>query len=131
MKYIIDLTLVLQTLALVAGNQELSRKAIKLAVKPYHDSPMSGDVHNWVQEYDRQLTFLERTDRDSLDQLVKLLQSYKISAEEMTVLRGSLPAVDLLSDELRARSKSPRTRLLVFLRVLTCPHSKQICVHKR
>ncbi|KIK38643.1 hypothetical protein CY34DRAFT_381650 [Suillus luteus UH-Slu-Lm8-n1] len=99
MKYIIDLTLVLQTLALVAGNQELSRKAIKLAIKSYHDSPMSGDVHNRVQEYDRQLTFLERADRDSLDQLVKLLQSYKISAEEMTVLRGSLPAVDLLSDE--------------------------------
>ncbi|KAG1738044.1 hypothetical protein EDD22DRAFT_809730 [Suillus occidentalis] len=99
MKYIIDLTLVLQTLALVAGNQELSRKAIKLAVKSYHDSPMSRDVHNRVQEYDRQLTFLERADRDSLDQLVKLLQSYKISAEEMTVLRGSLPAVDLLSDE--------------------------------
>jgi hypothetical protein len=99
MKYIIDLTLVLQTLALVARNQELSRKVIKLAVKSYHNSPMSGEVHSRVQEYDRQLTFLERADRDSLDQLVKLLQSYNVSAEEMSVLRGRLPAVDLSSDE--------------------------------
>jgi hypothetical protein len=99
MKYIMDLTLVLQTLALVAGNQKLSRKAIKLAVKSYHDSPMSGQVHSQIQEYDRQLTIRERADRDSLDQLVELLQSYNISAEEMSVLRGKLPAVDLLSDE--------------------------------
>lgn len=99
MKYIMDLTLVLQTLTLVAGNQKLSRKAIKLAVKSYHDSPMSGQVHNRIQEYDRQLTILERADRDSLDQLVGLLQSYNISAEEMSDLRGKLPAVDLSSDE--------------------------------
>ncbi|KAG2344142.1 hypothetical protein BDR05DRAFT_999304 [Suillus weaverae] len=99
MKYIVDLTLVLQTLALVAGNQELTRKAIKLAVKSYHDSPMSGEVHNRIQEYDRQFTFRERADHDSLDRLVQLLQSYNISAEEMSDLRGKIPAVDLLSDE--------------------------------
>jgi hypothetical protein len=99
MKYIMDLTLVLQTLALVAGNQKLSRKAIKLAVKSYHDSSMSGQVHNRIQEYDGQLTILERADRDSLDQLVEMLRSYNISAEEMSVLRGKLPAVDLSSDE--------------------------------
>ncbi|KAG2746350.1 hypothetical protein P692DRAFT_20954934 [Suillus brevipes Sb2] len=99
MKYIIDLTLVLQTLALVVGNKKLSRKAIKLAVKSYHDSPMSGQVHNRIQEYDKQLTIWERADRDSLDQLVGLLQSYNISAEEMSLLRRRLPSVEFSPDE--------------------------------
>ncbi|KAG1777955.1 hypothetical protein EV702DRAFT_1027256 [Suillus placidus] len=112
MKYIIDLTLVLQTLYIVLqtpdlvsenrekpGKKELSRRAIKLAVKSYHESPMSGEVHNRIQEYDRDLTFRERADRDSLDQLVQLLQSYNISAEEMPDLRGKIPTVDLSSDE--------------------------------
>ncbi|KAG1873216.1 hypothetical protein F4604DRAFT_1582674, partial [Suillus subluteus] len=99
MEYIIDLTLVLQTLYLLSENQELSRRAIKLAVKSYHDSPMSGGVHNRIQEYDRQLTLRKRADRDSLDQLIELLQSYSISAKEVSDLRGSLPVVDLLSDE--------------------------------
>jgi hypothetical protein len=49
MKYIINLTLVLQTLYLISENQELSRRAIKLAVKSYHSSPMSGEVHNRIQ----------------------------------------------------------------------------------
>ncbi|KAG2344169.1 hypothetical protein BDR05DRAFT_1018229, partial [Suillus weaverae] len=99
MKYIVDLTLVLQTLALVAGHQELSRRAIKLAVKSYHDSPMRGEVHNRIEEYDRQLTFRKRADRDSLDQLVQLLQSYNISAEEMSDLRKKIPPMDLSLDE--------------------------------
>ncbi|KAG2124758.1 hypothetical protein BD769DRAFT_1606884 [Suillus cothurnatus] len=99
MKYIIDLTLVLQTLVLVAGNQELSRKVIKLAVKSYHESPMSREVHNRIQEHDRQLTLWQCANRDSLDQLVALLQSYDISAEEVSSLRGRLPDVDLSSDK--------------------------------
>jgi len=99
MKYIIDLTLVLQTLYLVSENQELSRRAIKLAFKSYHDSPTSGEVHTRIQEYDKQMNFLERADRDSLDQFIKLLQSYNIGAEEMSDLRGKLPTVDLSSDE--------------------------------
>ncbi|KAG1873143.1 hypothetical protein F4604DRAFT_1681199 [Suillus subluteus] len=99
MEYIIDLTLVLQTLYLLSENQELSRRVIKLAVKSYHDSPMSGGVHNRIQEYDRQLTFRKHADRDSLDQLIELLQSCSISAKEVSDLRGSLPTVDLLLDE--------------------------------
>jgi len=99
MKYIIDLTLVLQTLYLISENQELSRRAIKLAVKSYHSSPMSGEVHNRIQEYDRQLTLWQRADRDSLGQFVELLQSYNISAGEVSDLRANLPAMDLWSDE--------------------------------
>ncbi|KAG1738213.1 hypothetical protein EDB19DRAFT_1909329 [Suillus lakei] len=99
MKYIIDLTLVLQTLYLVSDSQELSRRAIKLAVKSYYDSPTSREVHYRIQEYDRQSTFLERRDCESLDQFVQLLQSYNIGAEEMLDLRGKLPTVDLSSDE--------------------------------
>ncbi|KAG1717197.1 hypothetical protein EDB19DRAFT_1821553, partial [Suillus lakei] len=54
--YIVDLTLVLQTLYLVSDSQELSRRVIKLAVASYHASPTSGEVHHQIQEYGRKLT---------------------------------------------------------------------------
>ncbi|KAG2139697.1 hypothetical protein DEU56DRAFT_911961 [Suillus clintonianus] len=99
MKYIIDLTPVLQTLYLVSENQELIRRIIKLASKSYHESPTSREVHVRIQEYDRQSTFLERADRGSLDRFVQLIQSYNISTEEMSGLRVDIPAVGLLPDE--------------------------------
>ncbi|KAG2127680.1 hypothetical protein DEU56DRAFT_526745 [Suillus clintonianus] len=99
MKYIIDLTLVLQTLYLVSENQELTRRTIKLAIKSYHESPTSRAVHARIQEYDRQSTFLERADRGSLDRFVQLIQSYSISREEMSGLRVDIPVVGSLPDE--------------------------------
>ncbi|KAG2127683.1 hypothetical protein DEU56DRAFT_742240, partial [Suillus clintonianus] len=99
MKYIIDLTLVLQALYLVSENQELNRRTIKLAIKSYHESPTSRAVHARIQEYDRQSTFLERADRGSLDRFVQLIQSYSISREEMSGLRVDIPVVGLLPDE--------------------------------
>ncbi|KAG2125449.1 hypothetical protein DEU56DRAFT_916504 [Suillus clintonianus] len=99
MKYIIDLTLVLQTLYLVSQNHELTRRAIKLAIKSYHESPTSGVVHTQIQDFDRKSTFLERADRDSLDRFVELIRSYVISAEEMSRLRVHIPAVGSSPDE--------------------------------
>jgi hypothetical protein len=59
--YIVDLTIVLQTLYLVLdGRQELSRTAIKLTFKAYHGSPTKGEVHAQIQEYVGQLTMLDR-----------------------------------------------------------------------
>ncbi|KAG1873163.1 hypothetical protein F4604DRAFT_1582665, partial [Suillus subluteus] len=62
MSYIIHLTLVLQTLYLVSESQELTCRAIKLVVASYLDSQMCREVHTRIQEYDRQLTILERAD---------------------------------------------------------------------
>ncbi|KAG1858794.1 hypothetical protein DFJ58DRAFT_781762 [Suillus subalutaceus] len=98
MSYIVNLTLVLQTLYLVSESQELTRRAIKLAVASYLKSPMSGKVHSRIQEYVRGLTLLERTDRDTLDKIFELMQLFDISAEKDSGLRvqiredvGSLP----------------------------------------
>lgn len=99
MCYIVDLTLVLQTLYLVSQSHELSRRAIKLAVASYLASPMSGEVHTKIEEYDRGLSFLERTDRGTLDKIIELMQFYSISAERISELRAQIPAVDLLSNE--------------------------------
>ncbi|KAG1735752.1 uncharacterized protein EDB91DRAFT_552075 [Suillus paluster] len=68
MSYIVDLTLVLQTLYLVSESQEVSRRAIKLAVRSYIESPISGEVHTRIQEYDKELTLLDRRGRDTLKQ---------------------------------------------------------------
>lgn len=99
MCYIVDLTLVLQTLYLVSQSHELSRRAIKLAVASYLASPMSGEVHTKIEEYDRGLSFLERADRGTLDKIIELMQFYSISAERISELRAQIPAVDLLSNE--------------------------------
>lgn len=99
MCYIVDLTLVLQTLYLVSGSHELSRRAIKLAVASYIASPVSGEVHIKIQEYNKGLSFLERADRNTLDKIIELMQFYSIGAERISEFREQIPAVDLFSDE--------------------------------
>jgi GTPase SAR1 family protein len=97
--YIVDLTLVLQTLYLVSDSKELSRRTIKLAVASYHASPTSGEVHNRIQGYDRKLTLLERADRDTLDRIIELMESYRMDAKEISAARAQIPTVDLAPDE--------------------------------
>ncbi|KAG1760973.1 hypothetical protein EDD22DRAFT_45321 [Suillus occidentalis] len=99
MSYIVHLTLVLQTLYLLSESQELTRRAIKLAVASYLESPMSGEVHTWIQEYDTQLTVLERADRDTLDKMVEVMQLYSINAEEISMLQAKIPPVGSSLDE--------------------------------
>ncbi|OAX37725.1 hypothetical protein K503DRAFT_217274 [Rhizopogon vinicolor AM-OR11-026] len=49
--YIVDLTIVLQTLYLLSNNQDrLSRRVIKLALESYRASPIIRNVHSRVQE---------------------------------------------------------------------------------
>jgi hypothetical protein len=90
---------VLQTLYLLSESQELTRRAIKLAVASYLESPMSGEVHTWIQEYDTELNILGRADRDALDRMIEVIQLYSINAEEMFMLRAKLPPVGSSSDE--------------------------------
>ncbi|KAG1726783.1 uncharacterized protein EDB91DRAFT_1165595 [Suillus paluster] len=100
MTYIVDLTLVLQTLYLVSESKELSRRAIKLAVAAYHASPTSEEVHAGIRKYDRDLTLLVCADRDALDKIIELMQLYSIDAATIFDLRKQIPAVGSLPDEL-------------------------------
>ncbi|KAG2368056.1 hypothetical protein BDR07DRAFT_1605662 [Suillus spraguei] len=99
MTYIIDLTLVLQTLYLVSESQELSRRAIKLALASYHASPISGEVHTRIQKYDRELKLQERVDCHTLDKIIELMQLYSIGADKISALRAQIPPVGLSADE--------------------------------
>lgn len=99
MAYIVDLTLVLQTLHLLLDSQEVSRRVIKVAVESYRKSPTSGDVHNQIQEYGRKLTFLERADRDTLSKIIELMELHRIDTKEISALRAQIPTVDLIPDE--------------------------------
>jgi hypothetical protein len=93
--YIIDLTLVLQTLYLVSDSRELSRRGINLAAASYHSSPMRASVHAKVQDYVEQLRVLERMDRYILDKIVELISLYTIDSEEMSGLRAEISASGL------------------------------------
>ncbi|KAG2356376.1 hypothetical protein BDR07DRAFT_1364291 [Suillus spraguei] len=99
MSYIVHLTLVLQTLYLLSGSQEVTCRVIKLAVNCYTGSPMSTGVHTQIQEYDGQLTILERADSDVLDKIVEVIQSHSIGAAQMSELRKKISPVDLIPDE--------------------------------
>ncbi|KAJ8587350.1 hypothetical protein M405DRAFT_934775 [Rhizopogon salebrosus TDB-379] len=93
--YIVDLTIILQTLCLVLDwDDGLSIRAIKLAVAAYHRSSVSGSVHARVQEYVRKSTFLDRADRDILDEVIELVNSYSIPTSEISFLRQQISAVD-------------------------------------
>ncbi|KAG1840869.1 hypothetical protein C8R48DRAFT_739815 [Suillus tomentosus] len=94
MSYTVHLTLVLQTLYLVSRNQELTRRAIKVALRSYIDSPMSEELFACIQEYDGQLTVWDRMDRDSLDKIIEIMQFYDASE-----LQEKIHSVEFLSDE--------------------------------
>ncbi|KAJ8588887.1 hypothetical protein M405DRAFT_862566 [Rhizopogon salebrosus TDB-379] len=93
--YIIDLTLVLQTLYLVSDSQELSHRGINLAAASYQSSSMRASVHAKVQDYVGQLRVLERMDRYILNKIVELISLYTIDSEEMSDLRAKISASGL------------------------------------
>ncbi|KAG1797965.1 hypothetical protein EV424DRAFT_478659 [Suillus variegatus] len=89
MAYIAHLALVLRTLFIVSESQELTRRAIKLAVEFYLASPMCGEVVIRIQDHIRQLKVLER-DSDILNKIEEVVQFYKIDEAEMSKLREKL-----------------------------------------
>ncbi|KAG2125445.1 hypothetical protein DEU56DRAFT_570816 [Suillus clintonianus] len=101
MCYIIDLTLVLRTLYFLSENQELSRRAIKLAVASYRASSISGDVQTQIQKYDKGLKVLEHADHHTLDKITELMKLNLINsdAEAISKLREQIAAVGLLQEE--------------------------------
>ncbi|KAG1805275.1 hypothetical protein EV424DRAFT_1544433 [Suillus variegatus] len=87
MSYIVHLTLVLQTLYFVSEGRELTHKAIRLAVSSYLASPLRGEARTWIQACDRQLTILDRVDRD---RIVEVVRSYSIDAIQRVKLQPEL-----------------------------------------
>lgn len=90
MAYIAHLALVLRTLFIVSESQEVTRRAIKLAVEVYLTSPMCGEVVIRIQDHIRQLKVLERRDGDTLNKIEEVVQFYKIDAAEISKLREKL-----------------------------------------
>ncbi|KAG2086072.1 uncharacterized protein F5147DRAFT_729548 [Suillus discolor] len=103
MAYIMHLTLVLQTLFIVSKSQELTRKAIKLAVKSYVASPISDDVLIRIQDYVGGLAVLEHANNDTLDKIEEMMQFYKIDGAQITELAAQMSNLQtniyLLPDE--------------------------------
>ncbi|OAX40246.1 hypothetical protein K503DRAFT_768752 [Rhizopogon vinicolor AM-OR11-026] len=100
--YIVDLTMVLQTLHLLLNNQDrLSRRVIKLTLESYRTSPMSGKVHSQVQENIQGLSMMDHSDGVILDKMKALMKSYSINA-------GEIP--DLLAEISKLRAKNPDVR---------------------
>ena len=93
MSYIVDLTIILQTLDLVSEkDKEISIRAIKLAVTAYHGSSVSGDVHARVQEYVGKSTIQDRADRDILDKVTQLVKMHSIGIGEIFAVRKEVRA---------------------------------------
>ncbi|KAG1889800.1 uncharacterized protein F5891DRAFT_128942 [Suillus fuscotomentosus] len=87
MSYIVNLTLVSQTLYSVSRGQEISHSTIKLAVSSYLASPMRAEARTWIQACDRQLTILDNVDRDKI---VEVVQSYSTNATQSFELQPEL-----------------------------------------
>ncbi|KAG2052520.1 hypothetical protein BDR06DRAFT_957503 [Suillus hirtellus] len=103
MAYIMHLTLVLQTLFIVSEGRELTRRAIKLAVKCYVASSISEEVLTRIQDYVGGLAVLELADKDTLDKIEEMLQFYKIDGAQVTELAAQMSNLQtniyLLPDE--------------------------------
>ncbi|KAG1887919.1 uncharacterized protein F5891DRAFT_198821 [Suillus fuscotomentosus] len=103
MAYIMHLTLVLQTLFIVSESRELTRRAIKLAVKSYSASSISEEVLTRIQDYVGGLAVLEHADKDTLDKIEEMMQFYKIDGAQITELAAQMSNLQtniyLLPDE--------------------------------
>jgi hypothetical protein len=104
--YIIDLTIVLQTLYLLCDSQKLTRWSIKLAVKSYLESNVSAKIHTRIKKYDAHfkklgghLPLSAATDQDTLDMIVVLMEECSIDTSEVLELRAKIPPVDYVPEE--------------------------------
>ncbi|OAX35019.1 hypothetical protein K503DRAFT_858867 [Rhizopogon vinicolor AM-OR11-026] len=97
--YIVDLMLILQTLYLVSGRQELTRRAIKLAVMAYRNSTTRVDVHVRIQEDDWNLPLRDNADRGTWYKIVQLVDEFSLEASEISELRAQIPTVGSVPDE--------------------------------
>jgi len=102
MAYIVDLTMVLQTLYLVSDNEDLTRRTIKLAVAAYcnSDSSTIDEVHDRIKKYDGYLPLLNKVDQETLAMIEELMNEFSIKASEIPGLRKRVPAVSSQPDEL-------------------------------
>jgi len=102
MAYIVDLTLIMQNLFLLAiiDHHPVNRRLIKLAFKAYKESPVKDSVHNEIREYVKRTGVVDRVNRDgALDKIVELIERNRIESAEMRSLRGRIGEIDSLEDE--------------------------------
>ncbi|KAJ8597094.1 hypothetical protein M405DRAFT_804447 [Rhizopogon salebrosus TDB-379] len=97
--YIIDLTLVLQTLYLLCDSQELTRRSIKLAIKSYLESNVCAKIHYRIKKYDGDLPLSESADQETLDMIVELMDECSIDVSEISGLRAMIPPFGYVPDE--------------------------------
>ena len=98
--YIVDLTMVLQTLYLVSDNEDLTRRTIKLAVAAYCKSSTIEDVHDRIKKYDGPLPLLNKLDQETFAMIEELMDEFSIKASEIPALRKRIPAVSSQPGEL-------------------------------
>ncbi|KAJ8597091.1 hypothetical protein M405DRAFT_928361 [Rhizopogon salebrosus TDB-379] len=92
--YIVDLTLVLQTLYLLCDSQELTRRSIKLAMKSYLESDVYVRIHYRIKKHDGDLPLSE-----TLDMIAKLMDECSIDVSEISGLRACIPLFGSVPDE--------------------------------
>jgi hypothetical protein len=97
--YIIDLTIVLQTLYLLCDSQDLTRRSIKLAMKSYLESTVSARIHAKIKRYDGQLPLSESADQETLNTIVELMEMCSINASDISGLRAKIPPFGSVQDE--------------------------------
>ena len=97
--YIIDLTLVLQTLYLLCDSQELTRRSIKLAMKSYLESNVSAKIHARIKKHHGDLPLSESADQETLDMIVKLMDECSIDVSQIEGLRERIPSIGSVPDE--------------------------------
>lgn len=97
--YIVDLTLVLQTLYLLCDSQELTRRSIKLAMKSYLESNVSEKIHYRIKKHDGDLPLSGSADQETLDMIIKLMDECSIDVSEISGLRAKIPRFGSVPDE--------------------------------
>lgn len=98
MTYIIDLTLIMQTIFWLVAVYEvpITRRLIKSTYKAYHISTVRQEVHRRIEIYIEDVKFVDRVNRDSaLGQIEDILKSYRIETQDMFNPENKFTELDL------------------------------------
>jgi hypothetical protein len=78
----------------------VSRRSIKLAFTAYDGSVGKAQVHHQITQHVKEMTVLDRRDRDgALSKIVDLIRDHHITPEEIEVLKAQIGAFDFSKDE--------------------------------
>lgn len=101
MAYIVDLTLIMQTIfwLVTVHKAPITRRLVKVACKVYDKSAARADVHNRIEKYVKDASMSDRMRDGALGEIVDIIRSHRIDTEAMFKSKDEFGGLDLSGND--------------------------------